>query len=235
MLATLQRLITRSGRGTNDLGWLEDWARRRHDTCKRVRGVEGFVIEGALQGRPYRLECGPPQRSYMQGPELRIRAELGLPPALEMLVLTRGVAEFLEIEAYESLTQAQQTAVETTLPEEGRWLSMYEHLAPETLPNGLGAACVAVGAHPLHASRWLEGELATRLARARAQWLGDAPLVLMTLRGRLYVRTGADALDEGFLDGLLGLADSAAARALQLVADGLPTRRSRYIDDDSSL
>lgn len=231
MLSTLQRLIGRTGTGSSDLSWVDGWARRRHESCKRVRGVEGFVIEGKLQGRPSRLECGPSQRHYLVGNELRMRAEIGLPPGLEMLVVTRGVAEYLEVEAYETLTQAQQTAADTSLPEEGRWLSMYERVPPDGMPPGLAHSFVAVAAYGVHAGQWLEGELGQRLQRARDKWLGDSPLLVMTLRGRLYLRTAADHLDETYLDGVRGVAEAASTRALQMVADGLATRRSSRYDE----
>ncbi|MEO8297204.1 MAG: hypothetical protein ABI574_05285 [Burkholderiales bacterium] len=227
MLTALQRLMNRTGQTDADLSWLDGWAQRRGDRLKRVRGGAGFVIEGAHDGHLLRMEWGPPQRSYIRGQELRLRWELGLPSALESLVLTRGLADLLEADAYDSLTLDQQTAVDADLPEEARWLAMYDHLSADVLPEPMQGHYVVVGAQPHLAQQWVEGELASRLGRAPARWMGDAPLVLMTLRGRLYLRTEAQGIEESFLDGIRNLAEVAAASALKTASAGPRARRSR--------
>jgi hypothetical protein len=232
MLTALQRLLHRGQSEPIDLSWLDGWVHRRGDRLKRVRGGEGFVIEGAHDGHVLRIEWGPPQRDYLRAAELRVRWELGLPLGMEMLVITRGLADLLEAEAYDCLTMDQQTAVDTALPEEARWLAMYEHLPAETLPAGVQSHYMVVSSQLPWAEQWIDGDLGTRLARAPARWLGDTPLVLMTLRGRLYMRTEAAMLDEAFMDGLRGLAEAASQRALQLAASGPLPRRSRSLEKE---
>jgi len=46
-----------------------NWAQQHGYTLKRVRGESGFVIDGALDDKPWRLEWGSPQRDYIVGRE----------------------------------------------------------------------------------------------------------------------------------------------------------------------
>ena len=220
MLDSLTRLLRRRPALETDSRLMEDWARQRGESIKRVRDGSGCVLEFRCNGLPARLEWGPAQREYIQHRELRVRVELALPEALEMLVMSRALAERLETQAYDQLTRDQQTEIDASMPEEARWLAMFNP-APLTAPAAFGDAFLVMAASPSHARRWVEGDLASRLIRARDRWLGaDTPLVLMTLRGRLYLRTDARALDDNLLEGVRQLIDAAADSALRLVSRG---------------
>jgi hypothetical protein len=39
-----------------------------------------FALQGKFGGKPWRMELGRPSRKYIQGEELRGRAELGVDP-----------------------------------------------------------------------------------------------------------------------------------------------------------
>lgn len=218
MLDSLTRLLRRRPSPDTDSRLMEDWARQRGETIKRVRDGSGCVLEFRSQGLPARLEWGPAQRDYIHHRELRVRVELALPEALEMLVMSRALAERLETQAYDQLTRDQQTEIDASMPEEARWLAMFDPVALAA-PAAFGDAFLVMAASPPHARRWVEGELAGRLIRARERWLSaDAPLVLMTLRGRLYLRTEARALDDKLLEGVRLLIDAAADSALRVVS-----------------
>lgn len=218
MLDSLTRLLRRRPAPDTDSRLMEDWARQRGESIKRVRDGSGCVLEFRSQGLPARLEWGPAQRDYIHHRELRVRVELALPEALEMLVMSRALAERLETQAYDQLTRDQQTEIDASMPEEARWLAMFDP-APVVAPAPFGDAFLVMAASPPHARRWVEGDLAGRLIRARERWLSaDAPLVLMTLRGRLYLRTEARALDDKLLEGVRQLIDAAADSALRVVS-----------------
>src|SRR5918994_194554 len=57
---------------------IDQWAQSKGASCRRVRDNEGFVIDGAHRGVPWRIEWGPSQRPYITGNEVRFMAELGL-------------------------------------------------------------------------------------------------------------------------------------------------------------
>lgn len=192
---------------------LQAWTRQRGEEFKRARDATGYVVEGHCGDHTLRLEWGPPQRHYLRGHELRVRIESRLPETAEMMVITQGLAERLEVQAFERLVEGQQTELSLDLPEEVRWLASLRRVPLDAWP-ALQCHFVAVSSMPTAALRWLEGEVASRLGRSLSSWLGpSAPLVLMLLRGRVYVRTEADTLDEPLLDGIRGLAEAAVLRA----------------------
>ena len=77
MLESIKRIFGKQGT-ERDLTDVSGWAQRHGLGFKRARGDEGFVIDGLLNGQPWRMEWGPPQRGYIQGHELRLRMELDL-------------------------------------------------------------------------------------------------------------------------------------------------------------
>ena len=188
MLGAFKRLFSRR-EADRDLHALAEWARVEGHGFKRARGDLGFVVDGTVEGHAWRMEWGPPQRAYIQGHELRLRMELDLPADLQMLVLTRGLMEALERQVFEDFTDPVQTEIGAGTPEEMRWLVMY----PKADLSALGPVKTHFGAVAnvaVTALGWIEGALAASLSQALKAGVGaDLPLVLMTLRGRLYLRT----------------------------------------------
>lgn len=233
MLHSLKSLMSRPAAPDSGLDWLDPWSQRRGEKLKRVRGDVGFVIEGRFAERPLRIEWGPSQRDYLLGRELRLRYDLGLSHSMEMLVVSRDLAEQLEARTFEDLTRDHQTGIETQMPEEARWLAMYEHVHSEALPAGLRDLFVVLGVRDAQARAWVEGDLGLRLTRASARWLGrETPLVLMTLRGRVYLRTEANALDESLLEAVRQLGDAAAQAALRTAEQPLTEPSTTTLDID---
>lgn len=218
MLESLKRLL--AGKPAEAAAWADvaDWAGRQSLKFRRVREGEGFVIEGVLDDLPWRLEWGPPQRAYIAGRELRMRMELDLPGDLQMLLLARPLMDQLERQTYESFTEGLQTQIDTGTPEEVRWLVMFPkfnlnaHRALRTRLGGVAAAPASVGA-------WLEGPLAQQLERALSTLLrDDPPFVLMTLRGRAYLRVQLIDPDPASLAEAIGLFETAARQAVRAAA-----------------
>jgi hypothetical protein len=192
---------------------LQSWARQRGEEFKRARDGTGYAVDGRCGDLVVRLEWGPPQRHYLHDRELRLRIDTPFTETAEMMVITSALADRLEGQAYERLVQGQQTELSLDMPEEVRWLAGLRKLPLDPWP-AMQEHFVVVSAMPAQTVRWLDGEVATRLGRAVTSWLGpSAPLVLMMLRGRLYLRTEADVLDEQLLDGMRGLAEAAVLRA----------------------
>ena len=99
------------------------------------QAVDGhFDLGGDLNGHPWRLECGNPTRDYVRGLELRGRADLGVDPDAAVMVLNRPLQESLEGNAYNAITDTLQTTVNASLPEEMRWLAMFEEVTWPGLP-----------------------------------------------------------------------------------------------------
>lgn len=193
------------------------WARSEGNQLKRVRDGDGFVVEGHFEGEaPWRLEWGPSQRAYIASRELRLRVEGALPPDLQMLVLAKSLAEKLERETFEQFTQTTQTYVDTSAPEEMRWLTMFPRAALAG-PKSLRSRFSAVAMEPAAASSWVDKELAGLLADASMALLaGDPPLVLMTLRGRVYLRVEMPQAEPARLADALAIGAAALDQARRI-------------------
>jgi hypothetical protein len=196
-----------------DWGPVPAWCQARGLSFRRERDDRGFVIEGRSDGLAWRLEWGPPQRDYLIHSELRLRCELGGPEGLHLLVMTTPLADALERLAFERLTEATRTEADIAMAEEGRWVSMYP-AADLTAWRGLRSRVRACGSDPAALRDWLATGLAEAVAGALDR--GPArdpavfdPLVVMTLRGRLYLRTALARPDPGALELGLGLAQQA--------------------------
>lgn len=229
MLESFHRLWRGKATQEPDTRLFEAWGRRRGDTVKQARDGKGAVSQYLFDRRAARMEWGPSQRDYMGARELRVRIELGLPHELEMMVISRWLADQLEHQAYERLVQGQQTEVDVSMPEEARWLAMFPRVPIASAYAPLVAAYTVLGSSTGYTRRWVEGELATRLARALSHWLAaDAPLVMMVARGHLHLRTSALNLDDTVLEGVRLLADCAATRALRAVAKSSETPTTEF-------
>ncbi len=217
MLGKLKRLFSGSPPGP-DLTEVADWAQRRGHAFRRAREESGFVIEGTLEGKPWRLEWGPPQRPYIAGRELRLRMELSMPAEAQMLLLSRPLLESLERQAFEQFTEGTQTQIGTSTPEEMRWLVMFPKINLGGLPEikghfGAVASQAAVGL------AWIGGPLANALAQALSTLLaGDPPFLLMVLRNRGYLRVQLADPDPRSIGTALGLFEISVTQAQQAAA-----------------
>lgn len=229
VLDSLKRMFVRPPI-ERDLSTLSGWAHRRGLGFRRVRGEDGFVIDGLLGGKPWRMEWGPPQRSYIEGRELRFRMELGLPSSMQMLLLSRSLMELLERKTFEEYTDHVKTQINTSAPEEMRWLVMFPKIdlsARRLLQNRFGL----VGSDPDAAFSWVEGALGNLLEKAAGNWLHEeSALVVMTLRGRVYLRLLLDAPEREAVIGCLAIFEAAVAQAIQIAGEKADERAGESRD-----
>jgi hypothetical protein len=225
MLHSIKRLFARTPNAGDtqtpdrDLGQIFEWARRRGHQCKRAVGDVGFVIDSTLEGVPCRMEWGPSQRPYITGHELRMRMELGLPPEMQMLLLSRPLMDTLERQTFEEFTDNVQTQIGTQTPEEMRWLVMFGKVNMSTLKN-IRQRFGAVANLPETGLSWLEGPLANALEATATDLLQDEPpFVLMTLRGRAYLRMQLVAPETKHVADVLALFETAVAQAVRAAGD----------------
>ena len=231
MLESFKRLL--KGRTDDpDCADVIGWAKRRGFGFKRARGEDGFVIDGMLEGRPWRIEWGAPQRDYIAGHELRLRMELDLPSDAQMLLLSRPLMDALERKTFEEFTDTVQTQIGTKAPEEMRWLVMFPKVNLSAL-KALRARFGAVASNAEAGLTWVTGPLANALEQASAGLLRDEPpFVLMTLRGRAYLRMQLATPDATTIAAALALFETAIAQALVVV--DLPSDKSRDWSNSSA-
>lgn len=226
MLESIKRFFSPKPEGP-DFGQVAEWASRRGMGFKRARGEAGFVIDGMLEDKPWRIEWGPPQRPYIHGHELRLRMSLPMPSEMQMLLLSRPLMDTLERQTFEEFTDSVQTQIGTKTPEEMRWLVMFPKVDMSTLKT-LRTRFGAVASTPSLGLAWLEGSLADALEEAAVGVLRDGPpFVLMTLRGRAYLRMQLVEPDVTAIAAALALFEIAVTQALT-ASEGVAERPSDW-------
>ena len=218
MLQTIKRWLGDVPPQVPGWGDLNAWARARQWTLRAVREPEGFVVEGRAGSIAWRLEWGPSQRSYIQGAELRIRAELSVPRELQALVLNRELMDAMEKAVFDQYVEGVQTRIDTTTPPEMRWLVMFPKLSGtelKSLRDGWGA----LSSYKPWLQQWLAGSLAPELAALPTA--AERPLVLMIARRRLCLRTALAQPEPAALDAWLRLFECALHEAQRVAVDEL--------------
>lgn len=188
MLNRIRRWLSGSAPSAQ-LQSVKAWAQGRGYQYSEGDELWGFALEGRHGERPWRLEYGKPQRHYIEQAELRLRLDLGLPPTLHLLLLSRPLIEQIEAAAFDRFSRGLDNRPDLSAPEEMRWLALY----PKVGLNGMGELRKhfgMVGSSPEAAHQWLLGPLGERLSALCQGGLAGLPLVLMTVRGRLYLRLG---------------------------------------------
>jgi hypothetical protein len=195
------------------------WAESRQYVFRPVQN-EGFVIDGRLQATPWRLEWGPSQRPYIQGQELRLRAELGLPAGLQVVLMNRHLQEAMEKAVFDQYVEGVQTRIDNQTPPEMRWLVMFPKLSASEMAV-LRDRYVALASVKTWLQHWLAGPLSPALAALRVE--AETPLVLMIGRGRLMLRTALPDAEVQPLQAWLRVFETAMREAQRLAGESLDT------------
>jgi len=179
-------------------GPMSEWAGTQGFAFSVDGDGQGVVLEGKIGGKPWRLQRGRPTRDYIVGEEVRARAELGLPEDVAVLVMNRPLKETLEKRAYHIYTDDLQTSVGSTLPEEMRWLAMFNEVAWDALPAALWERYGVLTDKREHAQAWLDAPLANLLLNWPSPTpASEVPFLVLLLNGKAYLRmeyTPADLL-----------------------------------------
>jgi len=218
MLDSLKRWLGTASAETHGYRELASWAQSHGWTLRGVREIEGFVIDGQTGSTAWRLEWGPSQRPYVQGQELRIRAELDVPRDLQALVLNRELMESMEKSVFDQYVEDVQTRIDTTTPPEMRWLVMFPKLSGtelKTLREGYGA----LSSIKPWLQQWLAGVLTPALAALPSS--AERPLALMVGRRRLTLRTALPHADVIGIEAWLKLFNCALTDAQRVDIDDL--------------
>jgi hypothetical protein len=196
------------------LGPVSEWAATQGFAFMPT-GSAAFGLEGELAGRRWRLEVGRPSRKYISGEELRARAELGVDPDVAVVVMNRTLKEALEKQAYDHYTDALQTTVGANMPEEVRWLAMYDEVGWDSLPRMFWSRYAVITGAREHALAWIDPVLAQQLL----EWpepapSPDTPFLLMLLRGKAYLRMQQGSGDLPVLQHAAQVLETACENAL---------------------
>jgi hypothetical protein len=172
----------------------------RHDPVSEWAGTQGFAfsldpsghgiaLEGKVRGKPWRLQRGRPSRNYILGEEVRARAELGIHEDVAVLIMNRPLRDALEKQAYQIYTDPLQTSVDPNLPEEMRWLAMFDEVGWDSLPKAFWDRYAVLTDTRDNALAWVD----PALARLMLDWpvpgpSAEVPFMVLLLRGKVYLR-----------------------------------------------
>lgn len=217
MLEGLKRWLagTAAAAPASGLEGVEPWVAARHYSYRGVPN-EGFVIDGRLAATPWRLEWGPSQRPYIDGQELRLRAEMGLGGDLHLVVMNRELAEALEKAVFDQYVEGVQTRIDNQTPPEMRWLVMFPKLPGSEIPL-LRERYAVLSSQKAWLLRWLDGPLTQALLALPVA--PGVPVVLMIGRGRLLLRTALADPDVPALQAWLRLFESAIRETRRVAAE----------------
>jgi hypothetical protein len=181
----------------SQFGKVSEWASVQG--LKASARGSGYSLEGKAHGKAWRLEQGKPSRDFIQGVELRARGEMGLREDVAVMVMTRSLKNELDKRAFSLYTDTLQTQIDPHLPEEMRWLSMYEEVGWEALGTVFLDQYAILADEQEHAEAFLTPDLAGQLL-AWPSREPNVPRVLMVLRGKVYLRMQINDGDLATLD-----------------------------------
>jgi hypothetical protein len=154
---------------------------------QRSDGRNGYQIEGKIGDKPWRMEFGKPSRDFIKHSELRARAELGIREDIAVMVMNRHLKNDLEKRAFALYTDSLQTIADPNLPEEMRWLSIYEEMGWESLGKDFLNSYAILAEDRDQAMAWVSPEL-VKLLMAWPASDPTTPKIMMVLRGKAYLR-----------------------------------------------
>jgi hypothetical protein len=170
-------------------GPMSEWAATQGFGFSADPGGSGMALEGKVHGKRWRMELGRPSREFIRGKELRARAQLGIDEDLSVLVMNRPLKESLEKKAYQVYTDHLQTSVGAGLPEEMRWLAMFEEIAWESLPEEFWTRYSVLSDRREAALAWIDPQLAAMMMDwAEPGPAPEVPFMILLLRGKAYLR-----------------------------------------------
>jgi hypothetical protein len=218
MLDSLRRLWSKGPKQT-DVSVFEAWAQSRGHQLKRVRDVDGCIIEPLNAGdQGWRIEWGESQRTYITTREVRLSADIGTPREMLVLVINRELMETMEKAVFEQYVEDVQTRIDTEAPPEMRWLVMFPKLAGSELGK-LKDRYAAIASVKPWLQLWLGGGLEAGLLGTMESADPGTPVVLTITRGRLTLRTAMAEPDAEALNKWFGAFEKILPSARQLARD----------------
>lgn len=170
-------------------GPVSEWAGTQGFAFSVDRPGEGIALEGKVGGKPWRLQLGRPTRNYILGQEIRARGELGISDDIAVLIINRPLKEALEKRAYQIYTDELQTSVDSTLPEEMRWLAMFDEVGWDSLPREFWNRYSVLTDNRDNALALVDPSLADLMLNwPKPAPSAEVPFMVLLLNGKAYLR-----------------------------------------------
>lgn len=207
MFDRIRKALQRDSRGRDEHGApsahgpVSEWAASRGMTFSGGTLGGSMTMQGKVGGRSWRMELGRPTRDYITGEEMRARAELAVDADVGAMVINRPLKEALERRAYSMITDTLQTTADPRLPEEMRWLAMYDEIGWDGPPEPFWQRYAVLASQREHALAWVDDPLVKKLmAWPQPAPAPQVPFMIVLLRGKCYLRMQYQPADTGTLD-----------------------------------
>lgn len=151
----------------------------------------GYTLDGQIQGKPCKIERGSPSRQYVAGVELRARCDLGVSPNALLLIVNRHLKKSLDESTYSAFTDTMETMANTHSPEDVLWMTMYGEVGWPDLGERFANDYCILAEDKRHA-RALVDEKLVQLLTSWPKHRITNPIVIMLMRGRVYLRMQFD-------------------------------------------
>jgi hypothetical protein len=208
-------------------GPVSEWAATQGFSFSVDGSGHGITLEGDVNGKPLRLQFVCPSREYIRGEEVRARAELGIDGNVAVLVMNRPLKEALEKQAYRIYTDDLQTSVDSRLPEEMRWLAIYEEVGWDALPHTFWDRYGVLTDQRENAVAWIDPALAgLMLDWPDPTTSAEVPFMMMLLRGKAYLRMEYTPADLATLQHAALIFTSACEAAMSGLTSDLSSSRA---------
>lgn len=190
MLRQLRQWLKRGREPAPDWQDVAAWCEQRRYAFQARADGDGFALQGRTGSMGWRLDWGPAERLYVRGRELRLRADIGLPAELHLMVLDRALQQDLERAVVDQVTGLSPKRPDPDMPAEMRWVAAFPKLAPADAGD-LRVRYESVASHKEWLQAWVAGELGRSLLAEPA--VTRSPLLLMVGGGRVLLRTALEA------------------------------------------
>jgi len=229
MFDRIRKVFQREGREPNGEqpsllsahGPVSEWAASRGMSFSTGALGHTVSMHGKVGGHAWRMELGKPTRDYISGEELRARAELGVFDDVGAMIINRSLKDALERRAYSMITDTLQTTADPHLPEEMRWLAMYDEIGWEGVPDSFWASYAVLADQREHALAWVDDALVDLIQSRPAPAPGaQVPFMIVLLRGRCYLRMQYQPALTGTLDHASAVFTAACESALGAFGTG---------------
>jgi hypothetical protein len=137
--------------------------------------------------------------------------------------MNRPLKAALEKKAYALYTDSLQTSVDPNLPEEMRWLAMYQEVGWEGMSEALWQRYSVLADQRENALQWIDASLASMLEKwPQPAPSEEVPFMLMLLRGRAYLRMEYAPSVIGTLEHASTIFTAACGLAVQAFGPDIP-------------
>jgi hypothetical protein len=152
------------------------------EVLETVNGTHGRIR--------WRLDLATASRPYMHEYELRGKGAVHLAEDPAVMIISRPLKDGLERQAFKSFTQQVQTVADVALPQELRWLSLYDEVGFAGPSDAFWRWFAVVAERRDHAQRWITPQFSNALMKwaLHGRLEPQTPVIWVLTRGRVHLR-----------------------------------------------